>query len=657
MAELDPEEYKQKVKELKPTPVDRNDHEAKGETFLDAIKKNIKTNIERRQKQQQILTNNTIDCEDDDKKCQAAQKKQQIHINNTIDCEHEKPGPLQHCLRCLLKREYGESHLFNDDDTGDDNKEALFIPSFFVSGLYGERTSVLDHNIKLKIEEYKNKLSKDYWLKEELSNLVEALDSKQDNTYHLDPMQWAYRMKVLYLLHKEQNSSPADLQSLPSAVEKYEKPKDLDEYIKLCFCENPTKQCQLNSKRKELLQELKDNLTSKQENQNFKCDKQSDDESIASKLYELSQKLKEGTSVEESLPNLTRSCAKYCKAVRKAFDRYLKDLKNGLDFMMEEDPDVHKDSNLSWLLDQKAVSNVFGDEVEYYIYQQLKKMGKELNNFVIIHSLELALAGAENGEKDKAEFDYLLFSAERKLIITIEAKRSLYRTSVSKYDGKAFNQLWGCKKIIEQYLGDCFEGEGKKWTFIPMIFTFNERDCEDLPPSSYVVSKSKLTERLETMINEYPEMDEDERKEGREQLKQVLSLIIFVFHISKKHLKDAPPGAITSSKWVSYTMRAIDTISTKENIIFYSTSQLSVFMTKDDRNKKVVIVGEYGSGKSLLLKEKANLLLKENEDVLYLFGNKYKKKTLLQIRQENEWENNDKITVLNVRDLMVRVLI
>ena len=102
-------------------------------------------------------------------------------------------------------------------------------------------------------------------------------------------------------------------------------------------------------------------------------------------------------------------------------------------------------------------------------------------------------------------------------------------------------------------------------------------------------------------------------------------------------------------------------MSTADNIICYSNDQIPIFLNDDPRNKKVILFGGYGSGKTFLLREKAEMLaVDHNKKVLFIFGIEYMKKTLLQLTLEQKWNDpkyNRNIRVLNTSDIVVRSIL
>ena len=130
-------------------------------------------------------------------------------------------------------------------------------------------------------------------------------------------------------------------------------------------------------------------------------------------------------------------------------------------------------------------------------------------------------------------------------------------------------------------------------------------------------------------------------------------------HISKEIHDKAPVGPITTSNWTTYITLAIEAVSTVNNIIFYSNNQIPIFLKDDSTYMKVWITGEYGSGKTLILREKAEILALKGEKVLFIIGTRYDDKdALLQISLRERWKDkkyNGNIKVLNTNDFQVCV--
>ena len=83
-------------------------------------------------------------------------------------------------------------------------------------------------------------------------------------------------------------------------------------------------------------------------------------------------------------------------------------------------------------------------------------------------------------------------------------------------------------------------------------------------------------------------------------MKNILQIIVFSVHVSTNR-QIAP---ITSSNWVDFTIKAIEHVSTQENILFYSRDQLAI-LSQEAWFDKVLLTGGFGVGKSFLLAQKA----------------------------------------------------
>ena len=136
-----------------------------------------------------------------------------------------------------------------------------------------------------------------------------------------------------------------------------------------------------------------------------------------------------------------------------------------------------------------------------------------------------------------------------------------------------------------------------------------------------------------------------------EEVKNLLKILVFAIHVSKKD-QIAP---ITSSTWVEYTSNAIENVSTSHNILFYSNQQMAIMNNDDPRYRRVIIGGPFGSGKSILLMQKAIQLNDRLEykgkvmfvvdDSRHTFG---KLKTMLFHRLKIDLEEYHGIIVKNV---------
>ena len=148
------------------------------------------------------------------------------------------------------------------------------------------------------------------------------------------------------------------------------------------------------------------------------------------------------------------------------------------------------------------------------------------------------------------EYDFLIFSHSRKLIIGIEAK--------SKISGnKPFKQLKTYHKLIEERLSDQL---GLGWTFFPTLYV--EQNDQFIENYHYISKETGIHTWLTQVLNKFPV--EEQVGDSLGQLKKVLQIIVFTVHVSKRN----QVRPIISSNWVEYMSLTIDTLSTKDTIVF-----------------------------------------------------------------------------------------
>ncbi|XP_066920861.1 uncharacterized protein [Clytia hemisphaerica] len=245
-----------------------------------------------------------------------------------------------------------------------------------------------------------------------------------------------------------------------------------------------------------------------------------------------------------------------------------------------------EDSNLRWLFGLELVN--LGERLEHWFYDQLLSLKGDgiLKDTVVLSSLDF-LTNMES--KNHKETDFLIFSWPKKLVISVEMKRSLA-------DEKVFKQLDSNHQIFEESLGDLLRSG---WTFFPTVCV--EIDTLSIKSDHFITMDTEIKPWLKNIFDSFSSCQTDIKPAPLDEVKDLLKILIFAIHVSKKDL--AAP--ITTSSWVKYTSNAIENVSTSHNILFYSNQQLAIMNNDDPRYNKVVIRGPFGVGKSLLLQQKA----------------------------------------------------
>ena len=303
-------------------------------------------------------------------------------------------------------------------------------------------------------------------------------------------------------------------------------------------------------------------------------------------------------SPKELLP-FTQFCVAYLEQCDRShhFTRAFKDhakkekrLRRWLINTLKANPLDHN-SPMKWLFKVNLL-DVSGELPERYLFNELKGiLGDEgsitIENFVILHANDISLRDGKSSHihvPTQKEFDFLLLSAERKLIIAIEAKRLL--------PNQPFKQLREYQEIFEEGLGDQLDDE---WTFYPALYVHkpHEKLKSMMISNHFIHQETDLEKWLQNVLDENV-VKSCKNLVSVEQLKNVLKIIVFTLQMSKSSLEhvdkiiksEAPVGTVVHSKWPNYIEKAIEAVSTADNIICYSNDQIPIFLNDDPRNKK-----------------------------------------------------------------------
>ncbi|XP_066929598.1 uncharacterized protein [Clytia hemisphaerica] len=349
--------------------------------------------------------------------------------------------------------------------------------------------------------------------------------------------------------------------------------------------------------------------------------------------------VKELATVNMTLPSTTEDKNTFIQAciqelasksprskLEQTLKKTLKDVKKEVENLVNQNPPSHPTIKRLFEL----VLSELGEKGERSFFEKLYSIKDDpvLEDTVILSSINF-LTNVQ--KKMHQEIDVLLYSWAKKLIIGVEIKRTLTI--------KAFDQLDKYHKLIEERLSDQL---GQGWTYHPVIFV--EKDNLFFNNQHYIDQEADLKCWLSNLLAKYPTVPSGIIPPVN-QVKDLLRIVVFAIHASKT----AP---ITTSNWVEYISKAIDTVCTTDNILFYSQRQLPIMKTDTSEFNKILFCAPYGCGKSFILQEKAKQLSEMTEykgRVMYVIERKYDLETLLEWRLKDELGKEHGVDVYGYR--------
>eukprot|EP00111_Clytia_hemisphaerica_P004503 TCONS_00012888-protein len=264
-----------------------------------------------------------------------------------------------------------------------------------------------------------------------------------------------------------------------------------------------------------------------------------------------------------------------------------------------------EDPALKWLFEMQF-SDIRGENIEEWFIDQLWEM--EMND-ILREIVILNLANINSGSDKKVkEFDLFIISWSRKLIINVNVKRKLSEN--------VFEQFEKSHKFLEEQLGDQL---GAGWIFFPVVCVGKNIAELSSPDHHHITMNTCLKTWLENVIKNFPLVQDTE---SLGQLRNALKFIIFPMHMSKKYI----PSQTKISCWSEHIKSAYESISHSDSLLFYSKLQLSIL--NSDHSRLIIISPGFGAGETILLREKAMLLAKQNDHlsgkVMYVESNTMK---------------------------------
>ena len=204
------------------------------------------------------------------------------------------------------------------------------------------------------------------------------------------------------------------------------------------------------------------------------------------------------------------------------------------------------------------------------------------------------------------EKDFLVVNLSKGYILSIETK---YNAKNGKFK-KALNQQLDTRMRVEKVVSSV-AGILKTWKFISVYY----QKEPDFAPKRTIFTiigssefESKLAQIEAKMANEYqtnwnPKVHVNEFKE-----------------LSKQFMYEAqgnPEAPITGAKFVRQVSEEIDKASTFQNIWFWSPQQLTIINAIEEN--WMVMIAYYGTGKTSILRARADHLLRNTEDIVHFY--------------------------------------
>ena len=266
---------------------------------------------------------------------------------------------------------------------------------------------------------------------------------------------------------------------------------------------------------------------------------------------------------------------------------------------------------------QRLDRNLAGAETEEKVFNNLRAALEKLNtkDTVVINGWNINYP-----DRHKCEFDFLIVSEPCKAIFQIEVKRTSSEPALQS----AGKQLQKGEKLFQSRIP--FPKEDN-WKYVKVMFFALNVERKNLNSSdfqfclnyqSYILGPStdfsvwweQMTKNLSQLASS--------RALNRNIYTQTVQFLTQQMYIQH--------DCFTNQNLLDYTEEKIEKISTPEKLFFWSKTQYPLF--KDSRNKRMIFISHFGTGKTNLLKAMSRQLLERGEKVAFIF---WEKKSLLQM--------------------------
>ena len=252
--------------------------------------------------------------------------------------------------------------------------------------------------------------------------------------------------------------------------------------------------------------------------------------------------------------------------------------------------------------------------------------------------------------------DFLIFSWTRKLIIPIEIRTEL--GSTDDYKGSSMTRSDDCqinrpKANLEELFCAFIDQE---WQLCPSIYVcdtkLNKNDSICCDHIKWIISDEYIDKWWANIQLHFPEIqNKSGHEDARQQTLDMVSLLLFI-----RHVYNVP---ITTSKTDENIVVQMDSIGSEEEIIFWSKDQMSLLQEENEKLNYIMFKSGYGTGKSIVMRQKAENLAKSGYRCLFVVGGSRvsKRNTLLHLKLQERWTGtgrDENIVLRSLYDIMVR---
>ena len=267
-------------------------------------------------------------------------------------------------------------------------------------------------------------------------------------------------------------------------------------------------------------------------------------------------------------------------------------------------PDVFKPEDYKVKKGREIPGKLVGELVEKEVFDKLKSYYENSGyDVVILHSHKFLT------EVDTSEKDFIIINLSLGYIMQLEVKANVkkYQSSIKQFiDGRQkLNSVLNSIKICRyewRYVGVFY---AQKDSEMPL---FNCKLCLDFA----IIGLHNLEPQLEDIEAKIQRIIPDWNPANHTE--DFIELNKELMYMTQGH-HEAP---VTKSNLFKNVVKNIDKSGTVENILFWTPQQLSVINAMNERF--MIFYSFYGTGKTLLLKERAKYLLKKCPgETIYFF--------------------------------------